>query len=97
MVKLQRGPSAATVIPAKAQSAERDSMDTSLDLCDALGTHTEASSDLDRAKGGQEGIHGVTRAKGLSARRDKRAQTSRGSILPAAEAKVSWGLQYMLT
>lgn len=38
------------MIAAKAQRAEGDSMDPSMDLCDALGCHTEASSDLDRAK-----------------------------------------------
>lgn len=54
MVKLQRGPAAVTVMSAKAQSAEEDSMDTSQDLYDALGIHSEASFDLDRAKSDQK-------------------------------------------
>lgn len=54
MVKLQRGSAAVTVIPAKAQSAEGDFMDTSRDLYDAMGSHSEASSDLDMAKSSQK-------------------------------------------
>lgn len=41
-------------MPDKAQSAEEDSMDTSQDLYDALGIHSKASSDLDRAKSDQK-------------------------------------------
>lgn len=44
----------ATVIPAKAQRAKGDSMDPSMDLFEALGRHTEAASDLHRAKTGQK-------------------------------------------
>lgn len=40
VVKLQRGPAPATAILPK-QSAEGGSMDTSMDLCDAMGSHTE--------------------------------------------------------
>ena len=50
LLKLQRGPAVATVIPAKAQRAKGDSMDPSMDLCDALDRHTEAAPDLDGAK-----------------------------------------------
>ena len=46
LVKLQRGPAVATVIPAKAPRADGDSMDTSMDICDTLGSNTEAASDL---------------------------------------------------
>lgn len=48
-------------------------MDTSRDLCDAMGSHSEASSDLDRAKSSQKEDR-VTRSKGLSDCRGKAAQ-----------------------
>lgn len=84
------------MIPAKAQSADGDFMDTSMDLCYTLGSHTEASSDLSRENSSQKKYR-VSWSKGLSAGRGKRPQAARGSVLPAAKEKVSWGLQYTLT
>lgn len=67
-------------------------MDTSMDLCYQLRSHTEASSSLILTTGNSSGKeYNVTWSKGLSTRRSKRARAAHGSGLPTAKKKVSWG------